>query len=176
MQFKTWKCSQTMVWASLYTNKISFSGKGNFKTLATVYSVRGSQPKAPRRGPREPPQAPDMDRPVWGPGPPNSGKTTNPSTSFSFSEQWRGEQTDKAAPKTKGGLWGVPGKLRMPTTKLLLYALILIMKSSYDSNIHSKSRKEMVQFGKQLMFRNSPTLTLLLYIILIIFYKWSVPI
>lgn len=54
-QFKTWKCSPTMVWASLYNNKISFSGKRNFKTLSTVYSVHGSQPKAPHRGPREAP-------------------------------------------------------------------------------------------------------------------------
>lgn len=59
---------------------------------------------------------------------------------------------------------------QMPTTKLLLYIFILIIKSSYDLNIHSKSRREMVQFGKQLMFHNSTTLTLLLYIILIIFY------
>lgn len=32
--------------------------------------------RPPTEAPGRRPQAPDMDRPVWGPGPPTSGKTT----------------------------------------------------------------------------------------------------
>lgn len=64
---------------------------------------------------------------------------------FFSSEQWRGEQTDKAALETKRGLREVLGKLQTPATTLLFCVFIFIIKTSYDFNIHSKSRRAMVQ-------------------------------